>query len=66
MLDKNRILRTLVQSASGAAIALITTISTDFSKGAAIAALISFVSTVAVAVLMNINKQVSDGDEENE
>lgn len=62
MLDKKRILRTLVQSASGAAVALITAVSADFSKDAVITAGVSFISTVAIAVLMNINKQVTEAE----
>jgi hypothetical protein len=59
-LDKNRVLRTLVQSAAGAGIALITTITANFSREALIAAGIQFVGTVVVAVLMNIKKQAEE------
>lgn len=52
-IDWKRILRTLIQSASGAGIALITAITADWSKGAIIAALVQFCSTVVIAVLMN-------------
>lgn len=62
-LDWNRVTRTFVQSASGAGVALITAISADFSKGAIISAIVGFVTTVAVAVLMNIKSQA---EEENE
>lgn len=59
-----RVLRTLIQSAAGAGIALLTAITTDFSKEAIAAALIQFGTTVAIAVLMNIQKQTEgDGDE---
>lgn len=59
-----RVLRTLIQSAAGAGIALLTAITTDFSKEAVIAAVIQFGTTVAIAVLMNIQKQTEgDGDE---
>lgn len=59
-LDKNRVLRTLVQSAAGAGIALITTITANFSREALIAGGIQFVGTVIVAVLMNIKKQAEE------
>lgn len=58
--DWNRIIRTAIQSASGAGVALITALSADFSKGAAITAVVEFISTVAVAVLMNINEQAKE------
>jgi hypothetical protein len=59
-----RVLRTLIQSAAGAGIALLTAITTDFSKEAVAAALIQFGTTVAIAVLMNIQKQTEgDGNE---
>ena len=64
MLDTKRILRTLVQSATGAAAALITSITADYSKESIITALITFGTTVLIAVLMNINKQVSEKDTE--
>ena len=59
-LDKNRILRTLIQSAAGAGIALITTLSANFSKEALITGAIQLVSTVLIAVLMNIKKQTEE------
>ena len=65
-LDWKRIKRTFIQSASGAGVALITAISADFSKEAVITAVISFVSTVAIAVLMNINKQAEESEEKEE
>ena len=59
-----RVLRTLIQSAAGAGIALLTAITTDFSREAIAAALIQFGTTVAIAVLMNIQKQTEgDGNE---
>lgn len=61
-LDWNRVKRTFIQSASGAGVALITAISADFSKGAVISAVVGFVSTVAIAVLMNINKQAEEAE----
>lgn len=64
MIEWKRVLRTAVQSASGAGVALITAISADFRKEAIIAATVQFVSTVAIAVLMNINTQTKDGDDE--
>lgn len=64
MINWKRVLRTAVQSVSGAGVALITAISADFRKEAIIAAAVQFVSTVAIAVLMNINKQAKDGDGE--
>ena len=65
-LDWNRVKRTFVQSASGAGVALITAIAADFSKGAVISAVICFASTVAVAVLMNINKQAEEAGTDEE
>ena len=63
-IDWKRILRTLIQSASGAGIALITAITADWSKGAIIAALVQFGSTVTIAVLMNLKAQTEgDGNE---
>lgn len=61
-LDWKRIVRTAVQSAAGAGIALITAISSDWSKAAVITALVQFGTTVAIAVLMNIKEQ-SGGEE---
>ena len=64
IIDWQRVLRTLVQSATGAGIALITALTQDWSTQSLISAGITFASTVAIAVLMNIKKQVED--EENE
>ena len=64
IIDWQRVLRTLVQSAAGDGIALITAIMQDWSTQSLISAGITFASTVAIAVLMNIKKQVED--EENE
>lgn len=61
--DWERIKRTAIQSTSGAGIALITALSADFSKGAIITAVVEFISTVAIAVLMNINQQAGGGDD---
>lgn len=60
MIDWKRVLRTLVQSAAGAGIALITAITQDWSTASLISAGITFASTVAIAVLMNIKGQVED------
>lgn len=60
MLDKNRIIRTSIQAACGAGISFCTAIAADFSKEAIISALVGAVSTVAVSILMNIQKQVND------
>ena len=65
-LDWNKVKRTFIQSASGAGIALITAITSDFNKGSIIVAVVGFVSTVAVAVLMNIQKQADEMDEMDE
>lgn len=64
IIDWQRVLRTLIQSAAGAGIALITAIMQDWSTQSLISAGITFASTVAIAVLMNIKKQVED--EQNE
>lgn len=65
-LDTNRIVRTLIQAASGGAIALLTAITGNFNKDTVVAALVQFASTVAVAVLMNIKKQAEEQSEEDE
>lgn len=57
MIDWKRVLRTLIQSASGAAVGLVTAIAADWSKPAIIAAVSEFVTTVTIAVLMNIKSQ---------
>ena len=62
-LDWKRVARTAVQSAAGAGIALITAISSDWSKAAIVTALVQFGTTVAIAVLMNIKEQSGDGNE---
>ena len=62
-LDTKRIWRTVVQSATGAAAALITAITADYSKESIVTALITFGTTVLIAVLMNINKQVTEKEE---
>lgn len=56
-LDWKRIKRTFIQSASGAGIALVTAIAADYSKQSVITAVITFGSTVIIAVLMNIQNQ---------
>lgn len=62
-LNWNRIKRTFIQSASGAGIALVTAISADYSKQSLITAGIEFVSTVIIAVLMNIKNQADESEE---
>ena len=64
IIDWQRVLRTLIQSAAGAGIALITAIMQDWSTQSIISAGITFASTVAIAVLMNIKKQVEDAENE--
>ena len=64
IIDWQRDLRTLVQSAAGAGIALITAIMQDWSTQSIISAGITFASTVAIAVLMNIKKQVEDEEQD--
>lgn len=59
-IDWNRIKRTAIQSASGAGIALITAIVGNFSAESIVNALVQFVSTVAVAVLMNLKAQTEE------
>ena len=61
-LDWKRVARTAVQSAAGAGIALITAISSDWSKAAIVTALVQFGTTVAIAVLMNIKEQSGEDD----
>ena len=64
IIDWQRVLRTLVQSATGAGIALITAITQDWSTQSIISAGITFASTVAIGVLMNFKRQVEDDDTE--
>ena len=64
IIDWQRVLRTLVQSATGAGIALITAITQDWSTQSIVSAGITFASTVAIAVLMNIKKQVEDEEQD--
>lgn len=66
MLDWKRIARTAIQSAAGAGIALITAVTTNWSKEALISAAITFVSTVVIAVLMNIQKQLPSEDNKDQ
>lgn len=61
-LDGNRVLRTLIQSAAGAGAALISALVQDYSMPAVISSLIAFASTVAIAILMNIQRQAQEGD----
>lgn len=63
MIDWKRVLRTAIQSASGAGIALVTAVASDFSKGAVVSALVTFGSTVVIAVLMNIKSQTDESEE---
>lgn len=63
-LDGNRIWRTFIQSAAGAGAALISALVQDCSMPAVISSLIAFASTVAIAILMNIQKQTQEGDDE--
>ena len=62
MIEK-RVKRTLIQSSSGAGIALVTVISANYSKESLITAGIEFVSTVIIAVLMNIKNQADESEE---
>ena len=64
IIDWQRVLRTLIQSAAGAGIALITAIMQDWSTQSLISAGITFASTVAIAVLMNIKKQVEEAEQD--
>ena len=65
-LDWNRVKRTLIQSAAGAGVALITAVAADFSKSAVLSAVVGFLSTVSIAVLMNIQKQADEAEKEEE
>lgn len=60
MIDWKRVFRTVVQSAAGAGVALVTAVSADFSKTAVVSALVQFCSTVCIAFLMNIKSQTED------
>ena len=62
-LDWNRIKRTAIQSAAGAGISAVTAIAGDFSTAALIQAGVQFAVTVAVAILMNIQKQADVREE---
>lgn len=61
-LDWNRVKRTFIQAACGEAITVLTAVTADFRKETIIASAIGFVSTVAIAVLMNIQKQVEEDE----
>lgn len=60
MIDWNRVKRTIIQSASGAGVALITALSADWSRETIITSLVGFVTTIVIAVLMNISKQTEE------
>ena len=64
MINFERVNRTLIQSAAGAGVAFVTALMNDFSKQAIISAAITSISTVIIAVLMNIQRQV-ETEEEN-
>lgn len=66
MMDWKRVARTAIQSASGAGIALITSIAGNFDKGVILASVLQFGCTVLLAVLMNINKQAKENDEDGD
>lgn len=59
-IDWNRVKRTLIQTGSGAGIALVTAVSANWSKEAVITASIQFASSVIIAVLMNIKSQAEE------
>lgn len=63
-IDWKRVIRTAIQSATGAGVALITALAGNFTKEAVVAAFVQFGSTVAIAVLMNINKQAEEKENE--
>ena len=65
-IDWKRVQRTLIQTASGAGIALITAVAADYSKESIITACIGFVTSVAIAVLMNIQKQADEYPEDSD
>lgn len=65
-LDWKRIKRTAIQSASGAAVALITVLAGGCTWDAALTAGIEFVATVATAVLMNIEIQAEEYDDDDD
>lgn len=62
-IDWNRIARTAIQSAAGAGIAFIAAIN---NHEALLPCLVSFASTVAVAVLMNIQAQTKENDDNDD
>ena len=59
-IDGSRVLRTLIQSAAGAGVALLAAVVQDWSLPAIISSLISFGVTVGTAVLMNLQKQMEE------
>ena len=63
-LDWNRVKRTFIQAACGEGVAVLTAITADFRKETIIASFVGFFSTVAIAVLMNIQMQVQVEEEE--
>lgn len=62
MIDYKRVLRTAIQSAAGAGIALVTALGGDYSRGSVITAIVEFAVTVTVAVLMNIKIQTEEAE----
>lgn len=61
-LDWQRVKRTAIQAAIGAAIILLETLVAGFTTETLINALEQAAYTVVIAVLMNLDKQTKDGD----
>lgn len=59
-LDWNRVIRTLIQTACGAGVSLITALSANWSRDAVITSVIEFATTVIIALLMNIESQTKE------
>lgn len=59
-IDWQRIKRTAIQAISGAGVAFLTTLTEGFTKESLVQAIITFVATVGIAVLMNIKSQTED------
>ena len=64
MINFERGKRTFIQSAAGAGVTFVTALMNDYSKQAIISAAITSISTVIIAVLMNIQRQ-AEIEEEN-
>ncbi len=59
-IDWQRVKRTMIQSVSGALIALITTISSNITKETIVTASVTCLSTILIALFMNLKSQAEE------